>query len=721
MPGLNTLISLGIIAGAVVVGIIGIFAAIKKFYHVAKADEALVKTGGKKLVVSVGGGLWVIPMFHEITRISTRAFSVPIERIGENAVPSEDMIPAEIKGEMKVQINPAKEDDIILAAQSLGATNPQQMAQRVQIEIDGLVTDALRTAAFKKTFIELNSQKKEFADEVLQLLGDDLQKFGLTLKAVAVTHVKQGDFLGGDGDVIDAGGRRNVAETVEKNRQETNLITRNAEVKIATQNVDAQQEKLAQELREKKLIAEQGREVAEYEAEQKAETTKNVLLQTQAEETAEAAQERAIAEAKAKEAALSEKAEITKLEQVAIANAKADAAQKSEQELAAAVIAEAEAERKVREEEADRKKEEAGIAKIKAVETADIEKNKAVEEARIAKEQAVQVADEQRQQAIEEAEVVRQVAVAEKRAEEAVARAVQATEEAKQKEAEEAIITVKETAEADRSRKVVVIKAQEDSEKDKITADKAAYVSAKQAEGERDASVKRAEGVKAKAEGEADAAKAIATGDAEARKARATGEADAVTIAAEAYATDVTARADADFAAADKQADAKTKLAAATLKEGEADAESERLMVEAKNKIAPALVLRDVALKGLEVAPAIVHEIMFPVGQVAHDVKILQVNGLGGENGEGVQGLPATILNTGLAAAGIKPFLADALRTVAADPEVQETVGLVTGVVRTALREGAAGVREGLTAPDNGTGALPDKGGKGGKGGKAKK
>jgi len=118
-------------------------------------------------------------------------------------------------------------------------------------------------------------------------------------------------------------------------------------------------------------------------------------------------------------------------------------------------------------------------------------------------------------------------------------------------------------------------------------------------------------------------------------------------------------------------------------------------MVVARNAVDSRLVFRDIAFAAIEKAPELMHELMAPVANVAHDVKILQVTGLGGENG-GVEGLPATILNTGLAAAGIKPFLTDALRMVTQDPDVKETVGMMSGVMRGAVREAAAGVKDAL-------------------------
>jgi len=666
----NILFIIGAVALCVVLGTVGVLAAIRAFYKVPLADEALVKTGGKSPVVSTGGGLWVIPMFHRVARVSLQAIRVPIVRTGENAVPSGDMIPAEIKGEMFVQINPQDDKAIVLAVQSLGTSDPREMGNIVRQKIDSQVTDALRTAAFQKSFLQLNSEKKEFADAVVELMQDDLSKLGLTLTAVSVTHVTQGAFTEDGGDIIAAEGRRNVARTVEKNRQETNLINRNAQIEVQKQDLAAREQALALELTRKQKEADQGRSVAEYEATQRTETEKAVLIQAQAEETARVAQARAIAEATAQEAEKTEKANIAQNEAVSIRRAQADAAQKAANEEAAILIAQSEAKRKVADEAAERQMEEALIAK-----------NRAVEAARIEKEQAIKVADEKRQQAIQEAEVAKEQALALARAEEAAARATQADALAKQRTAEEAVTTAIQTAAADRAKQIVTIKAEEDASKDKIAADREAYVTAKSAEGENLAAVQRAEAVAATAKGAADAVRETADG----------------------YAADLTTRSQAEFDAAEKQAKSRTLLAAAELEEGKATAESERLLVEARNAIASELLIRDVAVAFIAAAPDAIRELMTPIGGLTHDIKVLQVNGLGGGEG-GSDSTAGTIMGTGLALSGALPIIQQAVREFTSNPAVTAIAKDVTGVATAALTEAASGVVKGL-APSNGANA----------------
>lgn len=670
----TTMIVVAIAVAVVLMVLVATALSLKRIFIVPKSNEAIIRTGGRGPKVSKGGGIVVLPVIHDYQRMSLEAVSVSINRTGNDALRTMDKFLAEVEGTMLVRVDSQDDSHIILAAQSLGDGTAEGVERVVYEKTGPIVTDAMRNATMQKTFLQLNLEKAEFGAQVLEAVADDLQKLGLQLVSVTITEVRQQPFSDDDHGVFTAEGRRNAAEIVEKNREETNRITREAEIKVQEQDVEAREKALALQLRQEEKEADNARQVEEYRAKQAAETRRNVLKEEQATAEAEAAQKRAVEQAQIAEAQKVEQAQIAKAKAIAVANAEADAEK-----------AEARANQQVKEEEAARKKEEAEISRQRSVEAAKIEKDK-----------AVKVAEEARQQAIEEAEVARQVAVADKRAEEAAARAKQASAEADQKAAEEGIITVTQKAEADRRKEVALIKAAEEAEKDRIEADKAAYVETKKAEAERDAAEKRAEAAKATAIGQADAKKAAAQGDAESKR-----------IAAEAYAAEKTTKAEADFTASSNEAKAQVALAEAALERGKADAEARRLMVEAENAVAKELLLRDVALKGLEVAPAVVHEIMAPVGKVAHDVKVLQVNGLGGQGGGDTDSIPATILGTGMALTGALPVVNAMVKGLSENEDVQEIAGALTSAAKATLRETASSVTEGVTVAKN---TAPSKG-----------
>jgi uncharacterized membrane protein YqiK len=694
---MEMLVTIGILAGFLVGFIFVGLIIIAKFRVVPEADQAIVVTGTtvkdpttgvEKPKVIVGGGIFIVPIFHKARIVSLEVVQIPIQAKGQNAsLPSQDRIPVELEGELTVQVDGSNPDQVILASQKLGVSDPTQMVSIVTKKADKLVQAALRTAVFEFNFVDLNAKKEDFEKRVHELLQKDLARLGLTLTAVSIPSVAQGAFSAGEGDMFDAEGRRKVAEITEAARTQTNDIQKENEIARARRNRQAREQELAIEFEVKQKESDQAREVAAYEANQTRQTTEAVLTERKAEALAKASQAREVAEAQALEAEKTEKAMIAQAEAVAIRQAQAKAAQQAADETAAAKIATASAERKVIEEQATAQELEAEIAKNKTVEAAKIAKQQVIEAAAIEKQRVVEVAAEGRKQAVETAEVTRQQAVALARADEAAARATQAEALAKQTAAEEAVTTVSETASAARAKDIVVIKAREAAEKDQIDADKDAYVLAKVAEGERDATVKRAEAVKAEAEGRAEAARADAEGRAKAK-----------VVEAEAYATDLTTRAQAEFDAAQKQAEAKKLLAEATLAEGQADAEATRLLVEAQNQVSMPVIARDVAVEILssKVLPDMIREFMVPMKDVAGQVQVLNIQGLGGGDGEGANDAVSTIMGTGMALMGATPLVRAAVEGFTKNDDVKAVAAAVSGVAKGVLHEAAEGIAAGV-------------------------
>ena len=637
--------------------------AYARLYKRAEPDEAVVRTGRGGMDALAGGGMWVIPIFHKHQMLSLKQVKISINRTGDDTLVTSNKIKADVQGTMYVRVGDEVED-IKTAARTLGQVDVQIIDEMIKDK----VTDVMRAEAMKLTFDDLNVKKREFGEAVGTAVLEDLKKTGLVLDSVAVTSIRQVtvDPENIPMDVYEAEGARNVVEVVEKNREETNRIRKAKEVEIQRVNVDAEKQKLTLTMDEKKAVADQEQEVAEYEATKATEARQAVLEQ----------------ERIAEEAALAKEEEVKKR---TIAQTEAVAVRESERDQA----------EKVAKAKADEAAETAEINKNKAVETAKVAKEREVKIKEVGRDRDIKVANEERQQAEEEAAAAREVAVAEKRALEAAAKATQADAEAKQIEAEEKVKTVQAKEEAERKKTIVTIQANEEREKDQIDADKAAYVEAKKAEGEAEAAKKRAEAEEATAQGKANAVKAAAEGEATAAKTKATGQADAQKAEADGFAYSETTKADAEQKAAEAKADAIIKLAAAKLEDGKAAAETKRLMVEAENAVSRELLLRDVAVAAIEQLPETVEAFMEPASAIS-DVKVIQLQGMGG-GGEGggaghPNGLPGLVAKSLAESAGLVPViqnllsfaketgLTDQLRDVAkgAVSEVRDTMGIPT-------------------------------------------
>lgn len=116
----------------------------------------------------------------------------------------------------------------------------------------------------------------------------------------------------------------------------------------------------------------------------------------------------------------------------------------------------------------EREEREAQITKEQAIELAEIQKARDVEAREIDKRTALEQARIQQQRDVEVSEQDKQIAVAEKSEAESAARAKAAEAEKQRVEKEEAVITTRQVAEANRRKEIEVIDAKKEAERDAV-------------------------------------------------------------------------------------------------------------------------------------------------------------------------------------------------------------------------------------------------------------
>jgi uncharacterized membrane protein YqiK len=387
--------------------------------------------------------------------------------------------------------------------------------------VEGKFVDALRAVAAEMTMEELHEQRVQFVQRVQTTVSEDILKNGLELESVSLTSLDQTsiEFLNPN-NAFDAQGLAKLTETIEAKRKQRNDIEQETRVLIETKNLAAEKESLAIKRDQEYAQLEQQREIEIRRAAQ----------------VAEIARERAAREQEAKQAEIAAQQLI---EQTRIA---------SEREIQESQIAK---ERQVRELE---------VLKSKALETAEIEKQKALELSE--QDRAIAIAEKSR--AKSEAEV---------QASEARAAAVKA---------EEAVVTVRESEIAERKKRIELIVASEQAEKEAIKITVAAQAEVKVSEDR------------------AAALRTLAMAEAEQIRIAAKGEADAISAKAEADA-----------------------------KRYEVEASGKRAINEAENILSPAVIEAQIRRVLIENLPSIIRESVEPMKQI-DSIKIMQVEGLGG-------------------------------------------------------------------------------------------
>jgi len=275
----------------------------------------------------------------------------------------------------------------------------------------------------------------------------------------------------------------------------------------------------------------------------------------------------------------------------------------------------------------EREEREAEIAKERAIEAAEIEKSREIETQEIAKRQALEQARIRQQQEIEVSEQVKQIAVAVKSEEESAARAKAAEAEKQKVEKEEAVLTAKSVAAAERSKQIEVIDARKEAEREAV-------------------------GI---------------TVEAQAKK-------EAAENSAAAILTEAKASANAKIL----QADADEKVLAV-------EAQGKQALHEAENTLKNEQIELQKALAMLKVLPDLVAQAVKPIENI-EGIKILQGYGQSGSQGAGLSeasagaGLADQVTKAALGYRANAPLVDAMLREVGlVDAETGTLEDLVTG------------------------------------------
>ncbi len=516
----NNLINIAIIAGSVLITLLALGLILARLYKRASKEVSFVRTGFNGEKVIMNGGAIVLPVLHEIIPVNMNTLRLEVRRANEQALITRDRMRADVTAEFYVRVKPTTES-IANAAQTLGLKTMNPHELKELVE--GKFVDALRSVAAEMAMEELHEKRVDFVQKVQHVVSEDLLKNGLELESVSLTGLDQTAFEHfNPQNAFDAEGLTKLTQAIESRRKIRNDIEQETDLAIKTKNLEAERSKLNILREEEYARLEQEREVSIRRASQMAE----------------------IASEQAEKKRSAEEAQI--------------AAQR----------------------EVDLKR----ILSDRDIDTETIQKERTVREMEIAKQRAVEEAEISRQKAVELASQDKSIAIAEKSRAESEAKAEADKARALAVQQEEAVITVRQTEQAERAKQVELIMARQMAEKEAIKL-------VVNAESEKKAAEDQAEAVRVNAQGQADKQRLSAQG----------------------------------------QADAEVLLADAKERSYKVEAEGKKAINDAANMLSPEQIAMQVRMALIQHLPEIIAQSVKPMEQIS-DIKILHVNGLG-QNG----------------------------------------------------------------------------------------
>jgi uncharacterized membrane protein YqiK len=265
----SLVIGIGVLIAAILLVVVGIAFMLRLFRKVEQG-HVLIVSKIKKVHVTFTGAI-VLPVLHKAEVMDISVKTIEIERAGHEGLICRDNIRADIRITFFVRVNKTIED-VIAVAQAIG-TQRASHEETLQTLFNAKFSEALKTVGKQMDFVDLYTHRHEFRDQIVQIIGTDLN--GYHLEDAAIDHLEQTPLESlNPTNILDAQGIRKITELTAIEHVRTNEFQRTEEKEITRQNVDAREAILELERRQAEAEVKKKREIETIRAREEAEIAK---------------------------------------------------------------------------------------------------------------------------------------------------------------------------------------------------------------------------------------------------------------------------------------------------------------------------------------------------------------------------------------------------------------------------------------------------------------
>jgi uncharacterized membrane protein YqiK len=265
----------GVLIAVVVLILLVLLFVVSRLFRKVPQGKALIISKVRKVDVTFTGAV-VLPVLHKSEVMDISVKTIDIERTGQEGLICRDNIRADIRISFFVRVNKTAED-VVKVAQAIG-TERASDETTLQALFSAKFSEALKTVGKQLDFVDLYTKRNEFRDQIIRVIGTDLN--GYSLEDAAIDYLEQTPMTSLDAaNILDAQGIRKITELTAIEHVRTNEFRRHEEKEITRQNVDAREAILELERRQADAEIKQRREVETMRAREEAE-----IFKVQAEE-----------------------------------------------------------------------------------------------------------------------------------------------------------------------------------------------------------------------------------------------------------------------------------------------------------------------------------------------------------------------------------------------------------------------------------------------------
>ncbi len=248
--------SMYVIPGAVAVLIVGVcfIVYIGNRYQKAGPNEALVVFGAGRQKIVVGGGVFVVPLFQQVQRMSLEIMTLDVT---SPEVYTDQGVPVTVDGVAQVKIGESDEMVRTAAGQFLGKSG-QEMRNVALQTLEGHLRAILGTMTVEMIY----KQRDEFAQRVQEVAAMDLAGMGMRIVSFTIREIR--DTHG----YLDALGKTRTAEVKRDAIVGERTADREARAEAAGQDKEARTAEAMADADAKEAERDRNIRAAQYKAQE---------------------------------------------------------------------------------------------------------------------------------------------------------------------------------------------------------------------------------------------------------------------------------------------------------------------------------------------------------------------------------------------------------------------------------------------------------------------
>lgn len=255
---MDPVIVVAIIVGAFVL-IVGTLIIVAKFYRQVDQGQALIVNTMKSEPIVTFTGTVVYPIINRAEVMDISLKTVEIDRRGKEGLICADNIRADIKVTFFVRVSKT-EEDVLKVAQSIGCARASDQ-RTIEELFNAKFSEALKTVGKGLEFQDLYKERGRFKDDIIKVIGTDLNGYVLDDCAIDFLEQTPVDSLDPE-NILDSEGIKKITDLTVRQNVQTNELKQKERMEIGSQNLKADEAIFNFDQRRAEADAKKNKEIA---------------------------------------------------------------------------------------------------------------------------------------------------------------------------------------------------------------------------------------------------------------------------------------------------------------------------------------------------------------------------------------------------------------------------------------------------------------------------